>query len=258
MTQLNFPGLKPKKEKYKKSGSVLLSERDYLIIEYVLDMKFATVQDIFEKFFKITLSQEPAKSDEWAIRRLQQLTKAGYLTSVHSFSERRKYYLGTQKGYSIIDKVKPEADVSKPCKGIDHHTFNHDKKVIEARIILENQRAATSWISDKKLRSNKELAGGLLLSNVPDGLFRTPEGKRIALEIEATTKTKAIYQAKIKKYVSMMRSKDSKVNVFDKVLYVIAKPWVLDFLTKETKIYGDLFEITSYEDFFGGISGKRF
>ncbi|QDK37979.1 replication-relaxation family protein [Bdellovibrio sp. NC01] len=256
MKQLNFPGIKPKPENIK-SRSVILSERDYQIIEYVLDMKFATVQDVFEKFFKVTLSNEPAKSDEWAVRRLQQLSKAGYLKPIHSFSERRKYYLGTVKGYSILEKVKPEADVSKPVKGIDHHTFDHDKKVIEARIILENQRAATSWISDKKLRSNKDLAGGLLLSNVPDGLFKTPEGKRIALEVEATTKTKAIYQSKIKKYVSMMRSKDTKVNVFDKVLYVVAKPWVIDFLSKETKIYGELFEIVSWQDFFGGTSGER-
>lgn len=257
MTQLNFPGLKPKKEKLTKDRALVLTERDLNIIEYVLDMKFATVQDVFEKFFKITLSNEEAKSDEWAVRRIQQLTSNGYLNGIHSFSERKKYYLGTWKGYYAVEKVKPELNVSKPSKAIDHHTFNHDKKVIEARIILENQKAATSWISDRKLRTNKDLAGGLLLSNVPDGLFKTPEGKRVALEIEATQKTKSDYANKIKKYVAMMRSKDLKVKVFDQVLYVVAKESVRNILLTETKIYGELFQVVSFDEFFNQMSVSR-
>ena len=92
------------------------------------------------------------------------------------------------------------------------------------------------------------------MSNVPDGLFKTSEGKRVALEIEASQKTKADYLTKIKKYVTMMRSKDLKVNVFDKVLYVVAKEAVRELLIRETRIYGELFEVKSFDEFFSPAS----
>ncbi len=182
-------------------------------------MKFASIQNIFDRFFKVTLSGELAKSNEWTVRRLQQLASAGYLKGIHSFSEREKYYLATTQGYYAVRDSKPYEIVLRPNQVIDHHHFNHDKLVLESRIALENHKAVTSWISDKKLRSAKELAGGLINSNVPDGIFKLPEGERIALEVERSQKSKKDYLAKIRRYVIMMRSLDSKVKVFDKVYF---------------------------------------
>ena len=88
------------------------------------------------------------------------------------------------------------------------------------------------------------------MSNVPDGIYKDEIGERIALEIEVSQKSKADYQLKIKKYVAMMRSKDTKIKVFDRVVYVVAKPNVVEYLIKETKIFGDLFTILTFDQFF--------
>ncbi|MFV8250496.1 replication-relaxation family protein [Bdellovibrio bacteriovorus] len=243
--------VKEKKKKVRKGYSVILTPRDLEILEFILDMKFASIEDIFEKFFKVTLAGEEAKSNEWAVRRLQQLAKAGYLKGVHSFSERTKFYLATIKAYQEVSRNKPEEEVLKPSRVIDHRTFDHDRLVLEARIMLENKRAASCWVSDKKLRSSTELSGGLTLSNVPDGIYKSENGQKVAFEIELSKKSPKEIISKIKRYVSMMRSENSKVRVFDRVVYVCAKKYSYDLLVRETKIYGDLFEVMTFAGFFG-------
>jgi hypothetical protein len=248
--QLNFQGLGFGKEKVNRKKGTVLTDRDVGILEFILDMKFASVGDVFAKFFKVNLSGEVARSNEGAIRRLQQLEKAGFLKGTHSFAERTKYYLATPKAYYAVSKLRPDAVVIKPSMVINHATFDHDKYVIEARIILENKRAASSWVSDKKLRLNSELAGGLTLGNVPDGIYLTPEGQRIAFEFELSKKAPKRYIEKVRKYVAMMRSTEDTVKVFDKVVYVVAKQLAYDQLVQETKIYGDLFEVQKFAEFF--------
>lgn len=250
MDQLKRKKVSDGEAKKKKVGKVILTSRDVDILEFVFDMKFVSVKDVYERFFKVTLSGEPAKSMDWAVRRLQQLEKAGYLKGKFSFSERTKYYLGTFKGYYQVSNIYPERVFTKPLAEIDHRTFNHDKQMVEARIKLENSRAASSWISDRKLRSSKELAGGLTNSNVPDAIYLGADSKRVSLELEMSVKAKSEYREKIKKYISMLRSKDNGVKVFDKVLYVCARPSSYEFLKNEVSIYGDLFEVRTFFEFF--------
>lgn len=238
-----------KKRRSRNLGNVILMSRDLEIIEFILEMKFSSVQDVYERFFKVKLNGEKAVSDEWAMRRLQQLEKAGLLNGLHSFSERRKFYLVTIKGYQALRNKKSDFEDLKPSLKIDHRTFDHDKYVLEARIALENRLAASSWISDKRLRTNKELAGGLVNSNVPDGVYINEKGERVAFEFELSRKSNADYINKIKKYVEIMRS-EAERKVFDKVIYVCAKSYAYVFLSRETRIYGELFEIIRQEDFF--------
>ncbi|WP_413578533.1 replication-relaxation family protein [Bdellovibrio sp. HCB290] len=250
MKQLSFEGLEFDDEKVKKSRSVVLTDRDLNILEYILEMKFSSVQDVFEIFFKINQFGNEAASTRAAVARLQQLTKSGYLNGIHSFSERRKYYLTTQKGYRSLCERRPNKEYIQPVQSIDHRTFNHDKLVLEARIALENKRAARNWISDRRLRSNKDLAGGLTNHAVPDGIFINPEGQRVALELEYTSKSRSDHIEKIKRYVMMMRSESPTTKVFDQVIYICAYERIVEMLVQETKIYGELFQVKSFDEFF--------
>lgn len=224
-------------------------KRDLEILEFILEMKFAGIEDVYQRFFSVTLKGDVALSNEWAMKRLKELEKAGLLNGLHSFSEKKKFYLVTIKGYQALRNKKSDFEDLKPSLKIDHRTFDHDKYVLEARIALENRLAASSWISDKRLRKNKELAGGLVNSNVPDGVYINEKGERVAFEFELSRKSNADYLNKIKKYVEIMRSETER-KVFDKVVYVCAKSYAYVFLSRETRIYGDLFEIIRQEDFF--------
>ncbi len=238
-----------KKRKVRNLANVVLMERDVSVLEFILEMKFASINDVFEKFFKVTLSGEKAKSKEWAMRRLQQLEKAGYVRGLHSFSEKMKFFLVTVKGYQVVKKWRPELDVLRPSLKIDHQTFDHDRFVLEARIMLENRRAASCWISDKRLRTNNELAGGLTNSNVPDAIYVDENGKRVAFEFELSRKSNKDYLDKVKRYVGILRA-GIEAKAFDKVIYVCAKAYSFEFLKRETQIYADLFEVKRLNEFF--------
>jgi hypothetical protein len=250
LMQLHFQNLIPKKKRLTNDRAVVLVERDLDIIQFILDMKFASIQNIFEKFYKVTKFGVKTKDHQWATKRLRALEKAGYLKGIYSFSLRDKFYLVTMRGYSAVARAKPEEVILKPNMVIDHRIFDHDRYVLMARIELENRKAATSWISDKRLRANQELAGGLSLNNVPDGIFINPSGERIAFEFELGQKSLKDYLEKIKKYVLMMRSDSHKVRVFERVIFVCAKLGAYNLLVRETKIYGELFEIQKMSDFF--------
>lgn len=86
------------------------------------------------------------------------------------------------------------------------------KTVLESRIILENQRAATCWVSDRKLRSSSELAGGLTAKYIPDGIYLSEGQMKVAIEIEISVKSKTRYREKIKKYVHLMRGQGVQHN----------------------------------------------
>lgn len=250
MSDIESEKLEVKKKRVRSWGRVILSERDLDVLEFIFDMKFSSVQGVFEKFFRINLKGEEARSAEWAVRRLQQLERAGLIKGTFSFSERTKYYLGTYKGYREVVGRRPESFIVKPLGSIDHRTFAHDNHVLLARLILENKRAAHSWVSDRKLRSSKELAGGLGSSYVPDGIYIDDGGLRVGFELEMSVKSKSDYREKVKKYVSMIRGDESR-RIIDRVEYVCARPSSYEFLKNELKIYGEMFKVVSFSEFFG-------
>lgn len=249
--QLAISGIFPEiTEKRTSAKNIVLTERDFEILEFIMDMKFAGIEEVFERFFKITMSNESAKSSEWARKRLCQLEKANFLKSVRSFSESTRYYVTTFKAYYALTQFNPEKFVSKPSGGFDQRTFLHDRGVLRARLHLESLRLVNLWLSDRKLKSSTELAGGLQVQYIPDAIYITPAGVRIAFELEIAVKAKGRYQDKIKKYVQIMRSTNSQHKVFDRVHFVCAKETVAKFLIKETRIYGELFEVVTAENFF--------
>lgn len=248
-------------EKKHLSKNVILTERDFEILEFIMDMKFSGVEEVFEKFFKVTQSNELAKSAEWARKRLFQLEQAKFLKSVRSFSESTRYYSTTFKAYYALANFKPETFVCKPSCGFDQRTFIHDRGVLKARLHLESIGAAKSWISDRKLRSSTDLTGSLATNYIPDAIYINSSDSRVAFELEIAVKAKARYQDKVRKYVQLVRSTNGASKIFDHVQVVCVKETVAKFLIKETRIYGDIFEILSVDEFFkrkeSGQHGKR-
>lgn len=242
-----------KPEKKIISKNVILTSRDLEVIEFVIDMKFVSVTDVFEKFFKMTLSGEEAKGDFWTRKRLFQLEQGGFLKSHKVHTEKTNYYTATFKGYYSLAGMHPEKFFTKPVGGFDFRTFSHDKLVLKCRLDLEKCLKVTSWLSDRKLKAQPDLSGGLTSSQVPDGIYILKDGQRVAFELEIARKAKARYTEKIKKYVQVLRSHDLTRKKFDVVQYICTKDDVFDLLVKETRIYGNLFKIQTMNQFINEL-----
>lgn len=235
--------------------SVTLSQRDLEIFEFIIDMKFASLEDIYRKFFRFTLSTEPTKNDFWARKRLLQLEQGKFLKAHKAESDKVNYYTATFKAYYALSTINPERAITKPIGGFDYRTFGHDKMVCKCRLDLEEVLKVTSWLSDRKLKSSSELSGGLSSVHVPDAIYTLPSGERVALEVEIARKSKARYLDKIKKYVSVLRSQDPSKKKFDVVQIVCTQEPVFKFLVQNTKIYGSLFRVQTLNDLIAELSG---
>ena len=162
--QLSFP-----KKEIVKVRRVEVTDRDLKIFEFILDMKFARIEDVFEKFFKKTISSELSKSEAWAKKRLSQLEQAKFLRSTFSHLDSERYFWTTLKAYHALANVYPGRVITKPSAGLDHRTLTHDRLVLGSRLQFERECGDVDWISDRRLKLGIESSFGLSAAYVPDG-----------------------------------------------------------------------------------------
>ncbi len=239
------------------SKTLTLTTRDLEVIEFIIEMKFAAIEDVFEKFFKVLQDQTQAKSTLWTRKRLLQLEQGKFLKAHKLHQEKTTYYTATFKGCYALSNICPEKTICKPIGGFDSRTYGHDKTVLKCRLALESQWNVTNWISDRKLKTFPDFAGGLSNQYVPDGIFTTQSGQKVAFELEIARKAKSRYQDKIRKYVSHMRASDVTTRRFETVLFVCPKQTVCDLLFKETRIYGKLFKVVTMQEFIAELLGAK-
>jgi len=228
-------------EKSKHSFNTLLTDRDLKILQFCSEMKFASLEALFEKFFALRIDGDPASSVSWTRKRLSQLEKASFLKGVYSFSERQRYYTGTMKAYFALKQVCTSQYLVRPTVGFDQRTFFHDKTVLLMRINFEKSHQCQNWISERQIRGAKELNDWFGAGYVPDGIVHSSNGVRSAFELEIAVKSKKRYSDKIKRYIKLLRN--SNRSLIDLVHFVCARDSVLEILKTETRLYPDLFLI---------------
>lgn len=228
-------------------NEVFVRERDLEIVRFLLEMKFSTTQQLFERFFKETRTGI-SNNMHWCQRRLSQIESLNYIKSIKSFYGGKRLYLPTPNGYYGFINMMRGKFVPKPFGGMDLNTFQHDLSLVDLRLEFEKKFKVTNWISDRVLRSDPIYKEVFDLDHIPDAIFTTKENKKVALELEISVKGKKKYQEKINSYVRLMRKGESQ-SPFEKVIYVCIRENVFRYVKRETEIYQDLFEVKSELDF---------
>lgn len=241
--------IKTKKANDTIEEKIWLTNRDLAIISYVCEMKFAGLEDLHFKFFKNLKNGNESNSLWWARERLSALEKDGFLERKYAFDERVSYYLGTLKGYKTLQLRSTEALAVRPVDKINHNTFNHDKMVIEVRNKLEAMGKVKQWHSDRKLFCFPELNQHVDKWNQPDGIFITPGGEVVALEVEISRKTNEHYREKIKAYVGIVRKQEVLPTSIKKILYVTGNVSTHNAIKTEVKLYQQYFTLMTIEEF---------
>ena len=222
---------------------VTLTPRDFEIFEFILEMKFASREEVYRKFFRTTRNECEARSDAWAKKRLMQLERGGFLRSTYAFSESTRYFVGTLKAYYALSSIVTNRPMAKPTGGFDQRTFIHDKTILQIRLELEESGVATEWTSDRVLRSGHQNNFGLTAAYVPDAIYKVSSGERVAFELEIAQKSRARYQDKIRRYVELMRTRKLDTQMFRRVHFVCLRKAPFEALKSETRIYGELFRV---------------
>lgn len=238
---------------------IRLTKRDLEVLRFVLEMKFVSIDEIYERFFKVKMNGEISKSNWWARDRVYQLKKQGFLRAVSFYTEARSFYVATSKAYHLLRESYSFEQICFPSSSIEIRTFRHDWLVTKCRLELEKKRGISSWVSEKVLKSEEGLLSGLPKKYMPDAIYSNSFGEKVAFELELATKAKARYQQKVRLYSKLMRQNETKSSKgFGKCLYVCQKDSVADLLRKFALPFGNQFEIlmlsefVSEDKFFGG------
>lgn len=247
-TAFNFLDINAGKEKATIQNTFVITPRDLEVLCFVCEMKFASLEDLYSKFFKVLRSGQESKSNWYARERIMQLVKHNFLSRVFSFSERTSYFVGTSKAYLSILKQCPERIPTRPLSRIDQNTFHHDKTLIKVRLQLESLGVVKSWISDRQLFQYPELCLNFGEGNQPDAIYVNQEGERVALELEMTRKSKRRYTDKVRNYAYLLREQKNNPVGFKKVHYIVGSEALRDLIFDEVKIYPNQFSIQMLND----------
>jgi hypothetical protein len=169
-------------------------------------MKFSDLENLNSRFFDAKCEGMFA-----ARKRIQKLETGGYLKSVMMLSgTTKKFYITTKKGFLAIQGSASQKVVSGVLTKLSLVTFEHDLGVLKIRHLLEEQKRATNWRSEKLLKAIAEAnTGSLRRDFLPDALFTSKQGKVVALEFENKPKTEAQLREKILRLKAIMESHDA-------------------------------------------------
>lgn len=176
-----------------KTKKIILQDRDHEVLRYILEQKFMSREQIEKWFYKTHYVSK---------NRLQKLTFSGYLKKEPVVLSSKDHFLITGLGLRAL--AERGVNGIRPASSIDIRFYYHDRTVTDLRLLFENFGLAKDWKSEKVLRSE---LGAL---KVPDGVFLSPAGKKIAFELELVPKENSRYKKILAGYQNV-----------DRVFYVV-------------------------------------
>jgi hypothetical protein len=190
----------------KNKAGVKLQNRDFEILRFCLEMKFSDIESLNFMFF------DPNSLDMFAARkRIQKLESSSLLKSVLMLSgTTKKFYITTSKGIRELQKLDTQEMIPGVLTKLSIVTFEHDLGVLKLRRLLEEQKRATNWKSEKLLKAiAKDNTGSLRRDFLPDAIFTSKHGKVVALEFENKPKTETQLREKIFRLNAIMENHDA-------------------------------------------------
>jgi hypothetical protein len=141
-------------------------------------------------------------------QRLSVLRRAGLISTTRVFSEAKSLYLLTSQGFQVFQGKHPHDAYANPTRDVDFRSYEHDTKVNDCRIAIERTGKVMKWISERKLRmqgfESQYSYQKMPEEIVPDGIFVSSKGERIAFEIETTPRKKSRYEQKRDSFLDVM------------------------------------------------------
>lgn len=212
-----------------------ITARDLEILKFLLDMKFATINDIHEKFFRVTQEGKISTSLYYARERLRLLRYNLFVEQVKFRYTDRIFFLPTANAFSLIESLPNTSSIiAKPIKQIDIRTFEHDYLLTKCRLQLERKQVVTEWKSEKALHRTLFLETSRFVKDmVPDAIYSTQDSV-VAFELELTLKSKKRYSHKLRKYSDILRNTQKEIPLsFDEVFFVCSTPGIQRSIEKE-------------------------
>jgi hypothetical protein len=153
------------------------------MIRWINSHRMATAEQVGRRF---------GLSASTAARRLYELKKLGCLTFEKVFYGKPGVYRAVARGTAVAGDYLPAARLTLA-------SYEHDLQLVDLALILERQRGAL-WQTDRQIRHEKGLKGVGTPGHSPDGVLVFPDGVRVAVELELSTKGSGKIEKILKEY----------------------------------------------------------
>ena len=163
-----------------------MTERDELALSWVLSQGVMTVDQIYRAVY----ASDSVKSSRYAYRRVQFLEESRYLFAVHASHKKERFLKATKRAQALL-ALKAYPDVTRILHSPALSEIPHAEVLTEIRIAIAKSGKhgeGVWWRSEGSLLEDPSFLNERFNDLMPDALWVTKSGRRIAIEFERTRK----------------------------------------------------------------------
>ena len=234
------------KRRIKEVAFVAINVRDLILLQFGLEQKFLTLDQIGAMFFP-----ENREVFNWPMKCVRKLVKEGLLSVEKPGFCKPALYRVTGKGAALLRRHGQVTGLG-AIEKIDTRSWEHDLWVTDTRIVFSRGLGLQHWKSERVLKQEN------IKKKVPDGVVSFKD-KDLIIEVERTLKKKEYYE-KILLDTCIRQFRNEEI-----ILYIMAnetdKRWLMKLAGGWVRIYfamiKDLRELKDSVAFVNA-EGKKF
>ena len=230
----------------------VLTKRDRLACLWVCEQGVMTVDQLWKAFWWTPESNSP----RYAYDRVGWLASAGFLAPMRSPYSLKTFFKATKQAQEAASDAG-EGLTLVPLQTPPISEIGHSDGLTELRLAVTRADRLGSlpgiqpWRTDRVLSIDPSFPKERFYSHLPDAIWVTPSGRRIAVEYERTRKVISKLRIKVEAFSRELARGD---RAFDRVLWV-ATPGTMSGLSQILKNHPDQ-TMRTMDQFFAELKGK--
>lgn len=208
VTAASEPGVRTRKSKL----AGVVTRRDVVACQWVCEQGAMTVEQLWRAVWWSPESNSP----RYAYDRVAFLERAGFLTPMRSSYSLKTFFRATKSAQELAGS-RGENNGLIPLHSPPITEIGHADGLTELRLAVIRTQPEAIWRADRALAIDPAFPRERFYKHVPDAIWTTTSGKRIAVEYERTSKAASRLRLKVETFSREMARAD---RVFDLVLWV--------------------------------------
>ncbi|MGK5084868.1 hypothetical protein WDW37_16390 [Bdellovibrionota bacterium FG-1] len=211
MEKENARASEGKRQKQRSIGGVI-TKRDALACRWVCEQGVMNVDQLWRAVWWSSDSNSP----RYAYDRISFLERSGFLMGMRSSYSLKTYFKATKMAQEVASQAGEGVSLI-PLASPPINEIGHSDGLTELRLAVLRSQPAALWRSDRVIVIDPAFPRERFYGHVPDAIWTTPKGSRVAVEYERTRKTASRLRLKVEAFSREFARSD---RAFDRVLWV--------------------------------------
>lgn len=192
----------------------ILTARDRIACRWVCEQGVMTV----DQLWRAVWWNDESRSARYAYDRVKFLTDAGFLIGVRTHYSLRVYFKATKLAQGVASELLgAQSYESIPLASPKLSEVLHADGLTELRLMTLRANKCTSWKTDRVLSLDASFPKERFYGHLPDAIWTSPSGRRVAVEYERTRKGVGRVRQKVEAFGREIVRPD---RAFDRVLWI--------------------------------------